>query len=484
MTNNGKIFVGIPRERFSYNLFIDNRDDVLTRLSEIGRLDQVMSVDGHRVDMNRDSIVESFLARETEPEWLLMMDTDMDHPPTAPERLTSYGIPIVGALYFHRALHAPFVFEYFGLAEDKWGRMTNQWTYLREKVYDFLTSNEAPAMDGHLILDNCIGDPVIKCDAVGTGCIVIHRDVFLKMPGPWFEYLPGGGSEDVMFCKKARDLGFEVAADLSTICGHYHPIPLGQIQFRQAHEQRGAVGTRKDTDNGATLLASFYKISTEDARQQLINSNAHVVGDYWREWSNDFEIDLSNSDEVKRFYEMEQVGKLYILELLHWNRSEFFWRFQASLLAIRRQKVVEIGSGIGTISMQLAIQTNDVIAVEPNKILREFTHHRWKELRKQIDIEEGSLQLMDGSWIGKLKNGTQNFVVSIDVFEHIPEKELKETLREAHRILKIGGRLVFHANWYQQDLYPMHYNHSSWFDSYCKSIGFTFISEIEMVKSG
>jgi hypothetical protein len=38
------------------------------------------------------------------------------------------------------------------------------------------------------------------------------------MPAPWFEY--GFASEDIIFCNKARDLGFSLYCDLSVRLGH------------------------------------------------------------------------------------------------------------------------------------------------------------------------------------------------------------------------------------------------------------------------
>src|SRR5512141_2361543 len=99
---NGSIYVGIPRERIYMPQFVDNRDTLLTTLADAGRACGYWQAEGHRVDRNRDGIVEAFMALEKKPEWLLMLDTDMEHPPEAPLRLAEWKVPIVGALYFHR----------------------------------------------------------------------------------------------------------------------------------------------------------------------------------------------------------------------------------------------------------------------------------------------------------------------------------------------------------------------------------------------
>ncbi len=61
-------------------------------------------------------------------------------------------------------------------------------------------------------------------------------------------------------------------------------------------------------------------------------------------------------------------------------------------------------------------------------------------------------------------------------------KELKSTLKHIHRVLKEKGKLIYTANWGQQDLYPQHYNHKDTFVDYCHQLGFVDISPLEMMK--
>ena len=53
---NGKIYLGIPRERFYFPEFVDNRDKVLRSLHEGGLSCGYYQASGHRVDRNRDRI--------------------------------------------------------------------------------------------------------------------------------------------------------------------------------------------------------------------------------------------------------------------------------------------------------------------------------------------------------------------------------------------------------------------------------------------
>ena len=49
--------------------------------------------------------------------------------------------------------------------------------------------------------------------------MLIRTEVFHKMPFPWFEKTKIG-SEDLEFCRKARELGFPIHLDLGATMGH------------------------------------------------------------------------------------------------------------------------------------------------------------------------------------------------------------------------------------------------------------------------
>lgn len=70
-----------------------------------------------------------------------------------------------------------------------------------------------------------------EVDAVGTGCIMVRREVFEKMPAPWFEFIKDErgmlkAGEDFSFCQKAKELGFSIQFDTNYRCVHYCTTPL------------------------------------------------------------------------------------------------------------------------------------------------------------------------------------------------------------------------------------------------------------------
>lgn len=68
-------------------------------------------------------------------------------------------------------------------------------------------------------------------DSCGFGMVVIKRQVFERIPYPWFRLLPavdglGDDSEDVSFCRKVRDAGMVIMADSDVRVGHEKTVIL------------------------------------------------------------------------------------------------------------------------------------------------------------------------------------------------------------------------------------------------------------------
>ena len=62
---------------------------------------------------------------------------------------------------------------------------------------------------------------LLKVDIVGTGFLLIKREVFEKVKSPWFQcHEEGNAWEDVSFCLKCRDAGVSVYVDTGVHLGH------------------------------------------------------------------------------------------------------------------------------------------------------------------------------------------------------------------------------------------------------------------------
>ena len=81
---------------------------------------------------------------------------------------------------------------------------------------------------------------LVELVAGGSAGMLIKKEVFEAIPNtkekPWFEY--GIGSEDIIFCNKAKEAGFAISCDLGTKLGHITTA----VVWPTIHEQQWAVG--------------------------------------------------------------------------------------------------------------------------------------------------------------------------------------------------------------------------------------------------
>lgn len=111
---------------------------------------------------------------------LLFLDSDMSFPADTLERLLGHGKPIVGASYIRRC-----------------------------EPYNLLG-----AWEGSVPASGCV-----EALELPGGCLLINVAVLRKMGWPWFriDYGQNYGErtgEDVWFCRRAREVGFKVWADM------------------------------------------------------------------------------------------------------------------------------------------------------------------------------------------------------------------------------------------------------------------------------
>lgn len=124
-------------------------------------------------------------ALDTDPDYIMFLDSDMVVPPDTLLRLLSHKTDIVGALYPKR-----------------------------RPPYQVTGEN---ADGSPLDLGN--GTGLVAADRLPTGCLLIDVRVFDVMDKPWFPvtWLPGADTwqgEDYGFCDKAMEIGIQPMADL------------------------------------------------------------------------------------------------------------------------------------------------------------------------------------------------------------------------------------------------------------------------------
>lgn len=150
---------------------------------------------GMPFDHARNTAVERTL--ENGFEWCFFLDDDVIPPADAIIKLVGRGEDIISGLYYRRA----------------------------EPIVPVMITENG---DERVWVTNFKQGDVLDVDMVGSGCLLIHRRVFEKVPKPWFEWLldrydipeKRRCSEDFAFCRKTKEHGFKIKVDTGVACRH------------------------------------------------------------------------------------------------------------------------------------------------------------------------------------------------------------------------------------------------------------------------
>jgi SAM-dependent methyltransferase len=478
ITNN-KVFVGIPRERFGMHEFTDSRDKVLSTLNDAGALAEgnIYQITSHRVDLNRGRITDNFLGQPDKPDWLLMLDSDMDHHPECGLKLRDRQVPIVGGLYFHRSphrYHDPLAFMLHEEVEDEDGYLVPFWTPIRDYVQAFMERTGVPIRAGGYIISSPPEDSLVPVDSVATGCMMIHRSVFEAMDPPIWDYRTRRGSEDLDFCFRAKEKGFQTYVDLAVVGGHYKMKPVGHNEFMKFFRVRGLWQTEYDESEAMGWLERYAGV--ENPGELMREYTPEILSDIWDDHVHEYMGDAPS------FYERDDTGETYLRDLLWWNASDVFRSIRSKLIGLEGIDVLEFGSGIGTVSAQMGLQNNRVVSVEVNDVLRSFAKKRWEDHRENPYSESKLGTVLFVKEIDEMPDRMFDLIIAIDVLEHLGTDDLIEYVHELVSMLKIGGRFFAHNNWGQQDIYPMHYDHSELWAQLVKDNGLFQLEDMWWVK--
>ena len=149
-------------------------------------------------------------AIKMQADYTMWLDSDMIFKPDTMVRLLAHDAPIVSGAYFRRSP------PYHLVAFDKCDTETREWT------------------------DLPLPTETVKCGGVGFGCVLVRTDVMFEVAAKyktWFEPMNGFG-EDLSFCYRARECGFDVLLDPTITCGHVGHIVVNE-DFYKAYANGG-----------------------------------------------------------------------------------------------------------------------------------------------------------------------------------------------------------------------------------------------------
>lgn len=142
---------------------------------------------GSVITIARRNLTDIFLKSDFDYAW--WVDSDMKFPIDAPLKLLKRGVQLVGANYRRRRFPNPGFTGMMGKA----GQFT-----------ELVTDDNSP--------------PMQKVDVLPHGMVLVHRSVYEKIPQPHYlqEYVTELNleiGEDIYFCNKAKEAGFDVWVD-------------------------------------------------------------------------------------------------------------------------------------------------------------------------------------------------------------------------------------------------------------------------------
>lgn len=146
-------------------------------------------------------------AIKMEADYTMWFDSDMIFEPNTMVRLLEHKAPIVSGAYFRRSP------PYHLVAFDKCDAEKREWT------------------------DLTLPTDTVKCGGVGFGCVLVKTEVLFNVAakyGCWFDPMNGFG-EDLSFCYRARQCGYDILLDPSVSCGHVGQIVVNK-DFYKAYQ--------------------------------------------------------------------------------------------------------------------------------------------------------------------------------------------------------------------------------------------------------
>lgn len=162
---------------------------------------------------------------------LLWLDADMHFPPETFERLLAHDEAIVSGLYFSRnQTPIPHAYNWVRRDEDQ----VDWYRPLAKEFSEWMHAHPEEEQSTNCATFEC--GPLYRVDAIGFGCVLIRREVFEKIPAPWFSADPNGsgGGEDFDFCRKAAQAGYSVWVDFGLQCDHQLDVWFnGRAEFAQ-----------------------------------------------------------------------------------------------------------------------------------------------------------------------------------------------------------------------------------------------------------
>jgi len=167
---------------------------------------------------SRNYLIDCWELEKTD--YFLFIDNDCIFPMGAVERLVERDLPVVcGGMFTKTIPPRPTIGIYMG--SDSEGKSHYSFEEYGIASIEYAHSHGVTQLAENAHLFPKTEHDLFECDACGMHFTLIRRDVLDALRKPYFLMLgKTGAGEDFYFCKKVRDVGFQIYADLSVQTGH------------------------------------------------------------------------------------------------------------------------------------------------------------------------------------------------------------------------------------------------------------------------
>ena len=154
----------------------------------------------------------------------------------------------------------------------------------------------------------------------------------------------------------------------------------------------------------------------KDASQQLLGSEKEFAEFIAQFGTEAFRADLVRDYDLKRD-DVDLNLDTYLAEMLHG------YRFLKEHLPEGKLRILEVGAGLGLISIYLHRQGHDVVALEPAALAFGFFDATKKEIWKRLGKDTPRLVEKTAEKLNEEEDGLFDFSFSVNVMEHIADIE-------------------------------------------------------------
>jgi SAM-dependent methyltransferase len=316
--------------------------------------------------------------------------------------------------------------------------------------------------DGTFLAIHCT-DPVSldgkihEAKYVSTGFMGISRKALktikndLQLPllhkGEWCECWPffeSGAlpeekkylSEDWDFCRKAQKCGIKSWFHTGVLVGHF--------KGRIVTAQEAVANMNKGHTPAQTISADCVVYSTlaQDLKDFTGKTSDELSVKLSTAPSDIADVFKASGQKLEEFY--ATGGDHHIMDLVAFNLDPMYWPDRVMPLSTTRDTtILDVGCGIGTLSLYLASMRNRVIGYDINPTTLDFAKFRAKKF--------GFSNLF---FTDQWPKGPFDLVCAVDVLEHIPD--LGEMLKRIGDVLKPGGKLYHVDSFYHKHPISLH----------------------------